>query len=577
MIYSALMISPNPRAEEKNSVYVENDRMLQRSRSRRLSIKRLQERLDLRLITALPLGLSYSPAKAELIHLHPTSSNRLPTQRTSLRLGAHVITNSTSIQLLWITIDQKLTFREQISISVSKVRSLLLYIQRMAFTRGASMTSLHHLATTLLIPTILWGSEVSWTGARHIVDNITTTNHRIARLITNLPLWTRRARLIASAGLPPLNLLLNHTFRKYAIRLLSTDNDPPNQIALRSQPGSKERVGLGRIKHLLLEIIPQGTRMKHDKCPDTPHKPIKIHIDKTDKNAATTVHRGWLKQLQSGHLLYTDGSRNNINSSGWCIMVKNGPSFKTIYERHCNIGRYEDILQAEIHAIREGSAWILTNSSPQTLHICVDNQQALRSLGGGMCRVKEDLKECLDEITTLQQAGCTVKGQWTPSHEGIPGNERADKLRNQRQTDPPCPHSKCTITWTSIKSKNHLMPEWAKGSPNPPYPIARKVNSHIGLLPRYQAAGILRLKCKTTNHDECYNNPSPICTCGHRASSEQTLLRCPHWTSERLELAESGPLTWDHLTNAHPTNLNKFIRAMGMTNKEHTKNFRESI
>lgn len=79
------------------------------------------------------------------------------------------------------------------------------------------MNSFHHLATTLLIPTLLWGSEVWWTGARHILDNLRPTYYSIARLVTNLPHWTRSDRLLAGAGMPPLKRLLNHISRKYGL------------------------------------------------------------------------------------------------------------------------------------------------------------------------------------------------------------------------------------------------------------------------------------------------------------------------------------------------------------------------
>lgn len=167
-----------------------------------------------------------------------------------------------------------------------------------------------------------------------------------------------------------------------------------------------------------------------------------------DKKEAGAAHLAWLHQLKTGYLLYTDGSRNKINSLGWAILEKTRGQSKVSAQGHCNIGPYADVLDAEIHIIREGINWIIGNNRvPACLHICVDNQQALRSLTGGKTRVNEDLKACLNGIMKLQQAGCSVKEQWTPFH-------------------------KCTITWTSIQSRKRLMNQWEKESADPPYPLA---------------------------------------------------------------------------------------------------------
>lgn len=201
------------------------------------------------------------------------------------------------------------------------------------------------------------------------------------------------------------------------------------------------------------------------------------------------------------------------------------------------------ILDTEIHAIREGLGLIFTQGTPQVLHICVDKRQALRIQGGGGCRVKVDLKECQNGIMTIQQAGCNVKGQWTPLHKGIPRNEHTDKLGDQAQKEPLSQHNTYTITWTAIKSRNHLRREWIRGPRIPHSPSPGKSTPTLASDPSYQAAGILRLKCKMTNYNENYNNPSPTCICGHLASRKQTLLRCPGWTSKQLQLADGGFIT----------------------------------
>lgn len=47
------------------------------------------------------------------------------------------------------------------------------------------------MVTTLLIPTLLWGIRNLVDRVKTHVDNLTPTYLKFARLVTNLPTWTR--------------------------------------------------------------------------------------------------------------------------------------------------------------------------------------------------------------------------------------------------------------------------------------------------------------------------------------------------------------------------------------------------
>lgn len=289
-------------------------------------------------------------------------------------------TPKNTVRLLEVTIDAQLTFRENTSLNKTKVLSMLPTLYRLAFSRGASLRMMHHLATTLAIPTLLWGSETWWTGARHILDNLNPTYNKLARLVAYLPRWTRIDLLLCGASLPPLDLLLDHKSRKYALRILcGPDSHPNKRLLTRSllRPLDKG-VGLRRIAHLINEIVPPDSRMERPNDPKEFLAPHQIEIQQATKTEAAAAHNKWAP-THSGILLYTDGSRNRTNSSGWHITANN----RTIQEGHCNIGPNADILDAEIHAIREGITWIRTSlPNPKQITICVDNQGALEALRG---------------------------------------------------------------------------------------------------------------------------------------------------------------------------------------------------
>lgn len=138
-------------------------------------------------------------------------------------------------------------------------------LYRLAFSRGESLGTQHHLVSTLAIPALLWCSEIWWTGPHHTADNLNSTYNKLARLISNLPLCTRTDLLLCSASLPPLELLLNHTSRKYSTRILQGPNNHPNKPLLMEalkRPLDKG-TGLRRIAYLLLAIVPNTHRHQH--------------------------------------------------------------------------------------------------------------------------------------------------------------------------------------------------------------------------------------------------------------------------------------------------------------------------
>lgn len=100
--------------------------------------------------------------------------------------------------------------------------------------------------------------EAWWSGARHILDNLNPTYNTLAGLVTHLPRWTRTDILLCRASLPPLDLLLDHTLRKYTLRILRGPDDHPNKQAVveaLTRPLPKG-VGLRRIARLIKEIVP---------------------------------------------------------------------------------------------------------------------------------------------------------------------------------------------------------------------------------------------------------------------------------------------------------------------------------
>lgn len=114
------------------------------------------------------------------------------------------------------------------------------------------------MATTTILPTLLYGAEAWWNGFRTILDHIAPTYHWIARLITGLPRYSQLRFLLKEAGLPPLDLLLDSLARRDGVRVLRQNDDHPCKstlLAKLNEPPKKSTTGLHKISCSLRELI----------------------------------------------------------------------------------------------------------------------------------------------------------------------------------------------------------------------------------------------------------------------------------------------------------------------------------
>lgn len=156
----------------------------------------------------------------------------------------------------------------------------------------------------------------------------------------------------------------------YTIRLLLGSNDHPNKAPL-PVAFTRKGVGMGRIKALLLEIIPSGIRMENDTGPTAFLPTEDIVIPTGSKESVAADHPGWLTQTPNATIIYTENSRDEQScAAGWYVGTSNNVSLTTTYRGSCNIGPHEDIFGAEVHAIMEGIAWVSTQQPGPGLSTC---------------------------------------------------------------------------------------------------------------------------------------------------------------------------------------------------------------
>ncbi|KAH0604560.1 uncharacterized protein H6S33_006937, partial [Morchella sextelata] len=261
MIYAGVILDPTSSPKEMDTTYIDDDALVQISKTPGFTIKRMEERMRERLIKAEPLQIKYDPDKSDLIFFRPTTSStqqpRLPVKVNNINIYP-----KERLKYVGVWIDPTLSFRPHIEAAIAKGLKALHQIRNTARLPGITVKTIHHLITQGFLPSLLYGSEAWWTGADHIIRSLEPLYNEAARVITGLPRWTKRAKLLREAGLPPLEHLLTYRSRKYGTRILCTDATHPNNESLIELLPYREAnikgTGLHRIASLLLPYQTPG-------------------------------------------------------------------------------------------------------------------------------------------------------------------------------------------------------------------------------------------------------------------------------------------------------------------------------
>ncbi len=95
------------------------------------------------------------------------------------------------------------------------------------------------------------------------------------------------------------------------------------------------------------------------------------------------------------------------------------------------------IFTAEVLAIKKALDLVYEKDEETSdVLVCIDSQAAIRALSSPSPEPEESVWTTLNTIRNLKSSGTRVTLVWIPSHVGIPGNERADKLASDACQDP---------------------------------------------------------------------------------------------------------------------------------------------
>jgi hypothetical protein len=269
-------------------------------------------------------------------------------------------------RVLGITLDSALSFTSHLAQAASAGRQALGSFNFLRTTSlGISTKTAHYIAISAILPKMLYGSQVWWTGSISCLAPILSTYNQIARLITGLPHSTCIKNLLTCANLPPLKAILSHISCNYEIRLLFFLHNHP--VAIPTSDDFKAQK-LSGTDHVLSQVKGMYTNRLEDRSAPSPIPILLYHTRVHTSRAPDSdiTHSTWIKTLPpSSFRLYTDGSKlpSGYLGSGWALdgKAKVGIENTKIASGFCNLGIESEGFDAELHAVHEGLSFLATS------------------------------------------------------------------------------------------------------------------------------------------------------------------------------------------------------------------------
>ena len=305
---------------------------------------------------------------------------------------------------------------------------------------------------------------------------------------------------------------------------------------------------------------------------------IKRSDDNEAKRKATKEHMASLPQPAVE--IYTDGSAQNGTKNGGSGAVIMDKTNNKEYEMCAPAGTYTCSYQAELIAIKialqkvkelqEQNKILPLNSS--NIHLFTDSKSAVQKLkrSNTSNALIHDIHELLDHISN--HGNHQILLQWIPSHCGIEGNERVDKIAKKATT---LSQETCPIDFDTAKAciKQHIKEDWnqrkKRKHPNTTYVDWQLENDLSArekvLLSRIRTGGhspeFAWYRHFLTQND--IEPEMPVCT--HCKMADETadhmLAECPAFAEERHRIFQDcDPF---QLLYRDPTKIILFMREIG--------------
>ena len=260
---------------------------------------------------------------------------------------------------------------------------------------GLSPQHLRQLYTSRVTPILDHGAEAWWRGQKGHINKLQKLQNTACRRILGAFQTSPIIPMELETSLPPLEIWLQHTCWKYALRTMTLPEfhliqlrtsstfppeynsgievDPDLKPNWNSEDSGRTHSQLWSIQHIVAEITPYSTPLEQLANPpwyqqiDPTHN--SVHISQQKKEEVAEAHISLTNDLVNDPrhlLLYTDGfqrtRRDGSNASGTGLVAIH--SGHTHQERRWNLGRHVEVYDTELYGMLQATEYAKRSLTP---------------------------------------------------------------------------------------------------------------------------------------------------------------------------------------------------------------------